>query len=157
MIKKLILLIIALVCCLWLMSTLKPKEPATMHLTIEDNQLFSLDNYDNKIIFLNFWASWCVPCLYEIPALMELQDAYSNDLQIIGITLDEEPQVVIDFQKKSNLNYPIYMYDEEIFKEFGPIQAVPTTLIFNKSKELIHIIPGYKEKPYFEQIIKQNI
>ena len=137
---------------IWIKSPAQPQQDPPPLL-----ENFSLESYPNKIIFLNFWATWCVPCLYEIPTLTELQRKYPDDLQIIGISLDEDLNAIQHFLKKANLNYPILLYNPQEFKEYGPIAAVPTTLIFNKSQQLIHKIPGYKEKGFFEQILKDNL
>src|SRR5215470_50903 len=65
--------------------------PAFKLITL-DAKLLSLTDYKGKVILLNFWATWCGPCRAEIPDLVELQDKYKDQLQIIGLVVDDDDE-----------------------------------------------------------------
>jgi len=82
---------------------------------IEDLQgkMRSIREWDNKVILLNFWATWCPPCRREIPEFIQLQKKYGRqNFQIIGIAVDNETNVR-KFAKKTKINYPIMAAQEE--------------------------------------------
>ena len=63
-------------------------------------------------MLLDFWATWCVPCRSEIPHLVELQDKYRDQgLVVLGISMDDGPDPVRDFQKQIKMNYPVVIGD----------------------------------------------
>jgi thiol-disulfide isomerase/thioredoxin len=86
-----------------------------------------------KVILINFWATWCPPCRAEIPELIALQDKYKDQLQIIGVSMDEDitPAQVNAFAVKAGMNYPIVM-SGDIEKEYGGVAALPTSFIVNR-------------------------
>jgi peroxiredoxin len=99
-----------------------------------DGNIVSSDQFRGKVVVLDFWATWCVPCRVEIPGYVELQRKYAKDgLVIIGVSLDQEgPAVVKAFLAKHNVNYTIVMGDDDIVNAFGGIDAYPTTYIIDR-------------------------
>lgn len=77
-----------------------------------DGQRVQLDSWRGKPILVNFWATWCPPCLEEIPALIRLQ-ARRPDIRIVGIALDQETNVR-EYRAKSGINYPIAVAGGEV-------------------------------------------
>jgi len=79
-----------------------------------DGQTHRLSEWDGKLVLLNFWATWCTPCLKEIPLLVETQQRHGpRGLQIIGIAMDDaEP--VRRFAERLHMNYPILVGQAEI-------------------------------------------
>lgn len=66
-----------------------------------------INEWDGKVILLNFWATWCPPCRREIPAFVELQDAFGKDgFQVIGVAIDEK-EAVINYTDGLGVNYPV--------------------------------------------------
>lgn len=102
-----------------------------------DGKPRSIREWDGKIIILNFWATWCPPCLRETPLFVELQETYgSQGLQFIGVAIDDL-QAVRDFTNTYGINYPILIGAEEaikIAKQYGNRAGVlPFTLIIDRS------------------------
>src|ERR1700676_379021 len=92
----------------------------------------SLANWSGKVIFVNFWATWCPPCREEIPELVALQKQYGSNLQIIGISEDDDPAAnVLKFAKQSGINYPIVMATPEVIAAYGGVPALPTTFVID--------------------------
>jgi len=81
-----------------------------------DDKLRNIKEWDGKVLMINFWATWCPPCRREIPAFIELQDAYKDKgFSIIGVAIDTK-QSVIDFTDPMGVNYPLLLGEEEGIK-----------------------------------------
>ena len=116
---------------------------------------FSMADVNGKIVIIDFWATWCPPCVVEIPHFIALQKAFPDDIQIIGISLDETAAPVQAFMKEQGINYPIVMGTPELTEQFGPITGIPTTLTLDRNHAVIDKAVGYRDYAYFEGLIKQ--
>lgn len=86
-----------------------------------------------KVILLNFWATWCAPCIAEIPRFAEWQREYGGrGLQVIAISMDDEEQPVRAAYQKYGLNYPVVMGDEKLGNLYGGILGLPVTLLIDR-------------------------
>jgi thiol-disulfide isomerase/thioredoxin len=113
-----------------------------------------LSEYKGKIIFVNFWATWCGPCRHEVPAFIELQDQYADDLVILGISLDQgDLSVVPDFANEYSINYEILYGSQQVVSAYGGISAIPTTFVIDKDGYLRDMKRGFPGKEYFEKVI----
>jgi len=106
----------------------------------------SISEWQGKIRIINFWATWCPPCLKEIPDFIKLQSEFNDrNLQFIGIAI-EEKQAVEEYLKTIPINYPMLIGGDdaiELSQQLGNIvNAVPFTLIVNKQGQIIHRHPG---------------
>lgn len=98
-----------------------------------EGQTIRLSDFKDKVVLLNFWATWCGPCRREIPALIKLQQEFNEQLVIIGIALDEEGfDVVRPYAEEMNINYPIVTDDYSYGEKLGGIYMVPTTYIIDR-------------------------
>src|SRR5262245_44825605 len=85
-------------------------KPATLDFVLKDTQgkPVRLADYKGKLIVLNFWATWCIPCRAEIPALVELQSKYARQgLQVIGVSIDDPVEKMQPFAAQYKVNYPV--------------------------------------------------
>src|SRR5205823_3920406 len=79
-----------------------------------------------------FWATWCGPCRAEIPDLVELQNRYKDQLQVIGLVVDDEDQDAIKkFVDEYKINYPVVIAPDELRFEYGGIPALPTSFLLD--------------------------
>ena len=109
-----------------------PAPVAPFTLTDIEGRTLSSSDWKGKVVLLNFWATWCPPCLAEIPDLIALQDKYRDRLVVIGISEDELPtDKVKQFTNDRKVNYPIVMETEEIRQLFTGIIALPTTFVLD--------------------------
>ncbi|MEA3305556.1 MAG: TlpA disulfide reductase family protein, partial [Candidatus Omnitrophota bacterium] len=121
-----------------------------------NNKTVRLSDYGNKVIILNFFATWCRPCRTEIPDFIEIMNDYGDkNLAIIGISLDRgRVETVVNFAKKFNINYPILTNGGPVSDIYGPIRSIPTTFIIDKNGNIARKIIGSRNKLEFEKIIK---
>lgn len=99
-----------------------------------DKKEFKLTEIKAPIVILNFWASWCIPCMKELPSLVDLKKQFGDDIEILGINSDEDDQMkmIKKIKDRYNLNFPIIAEkDSDISDEFY-VTAIPFTLIYIK-------------------------
>lgn len=111
-----------------------PVEPSAPDLSLTDlnGKPVHTANYTGKIVLVNFWAAWCVPCRKEIPEFVKLQEKYPDKVQIIGISLDDSSSELRKFYKTQRINYPIVQGDLKIADAYGGILGLPTTYIIDE-------------------------
>jgi peroxiredoxin len=120
-----------------------------------DGKSIQLSSYRGKVILINYWATWCPPCVAEIPDLVKLQKKYGSNIQIIGISLDDNVAPVTQFMAKKKLNYPVIMADDSLKALYTPIAAIPTTVVINKDMMITQIETGFHKREYFDAIISR--
>jgi len=106
----------------------------------------SISEWQGKIQIINFWATWCPPCLKEIPEFIKLQAEYQDkNVQFIGIAIEDQAAVE-QYLKTTPVNYPMLIAGDEgisLSQQLGNIvNAVPFTLIVNQQGQIIHRQPG---------------
>ncbi len=127
-------------------------------LTSIDGKKVKLSDFKGKVVVLDFWATWCAPCREGIPDLIDIQKSYSKDVQVIGITVDENPmKVVPPFAKEYKINYPILIGTDEVYQKYGGIDAIPTTFIISKDGKILKKHIGLVEKETLIMEIKQGL
>ena len=120
-----------------------------------DGKEVSLSDFKGKIVFINFWATWCGPCRHEVPAFVELQEEYGDDLVILGISVDQgDLSVVPTFAKEYNINYEILYANAEVVAMYGGIRSIPTTYIVDRDGYIRDGRIGFPGKDYFVEVIK---
>ena len=100
---------------------------------IDGGQL-QLSSYRGKVVLLDFWATWCVPCREETPHFVEMQEKYKDrGLQIIGISMDDSPDPVRTFHEQFHINYPIVMGSPEIGSAYGGVLGLPIAFLIDRN------------------------
>jgi thiol-disulfide isomerase/thioredoxin len=103
-----------------------------------DGKTHSLAGYKGKWVLVNYWATWCPPCLEEIPDLIELHENKKNNLVVIGIAVDfRSAKQVTDFAKSMMVNYPIVLGTRDVINQIAPVQGLPTTYLFNPEGKMV--------------------
>ena len=120
-----------------------------------DGKPLSLAEYKSKVILLNFWATWCGPCRAEIPDLVELQNKYKDQLQIIGLVVDDDDEDAIKkFAGKFGINYPIAIATDEMRTEYGGIPALPTSFVLDAEGRVVQKHEGLRDPVLYEVEIR---
>jgi peroxiredoxin len=112
----------------------------------------SLSDYRGKVLFLNFWATWCPPCRAEVPDFVEAYAEHkANGLEILGISVDTAGKsTVTAFVEKYKINYPVVLETREntgkIVDDYQPGQFIPTTFVIDKTGRIRHKQVGAVDK-----------
>jgi peroxiredoxin len=119
---------------------------------------YRLADYRGKWVLVNFWATWCTPCLSEIPELISLYDAHKNkDLLVIGIAMDSgSSKKVADFAQAHHINYPVVMGDRKINAQIGAIEVLPTSYLYNPKGEQVSYQAGELTRASVEAYISKK-
>ncbi len=117
----------------------------------------NVSEWQGKVLVINFWATWCPPCLEEIPHFINLQDKYGDQgLQFLGIALEDVDDVV-NFANKLGINYPLLVGEQEVIRlagKFGNrIGGLPYTVILDRSGNINFIKQGPLSASEAEQVI----
>lgn len=134
-------------------------EPAKLDLKLRDMNgvEFDLASFKGKPLMLNFWATWCPPCLEEIPYFVELADKYKDQgLVILGISTDDTPDQVRPFASQQKMNYPVLigLDQPDVERAFGAMWAIPVTIFVKKDGNVCKTHRGTQSKEFFEQHVK---
>jgi cytochrome c biogenesis protein CcmG, thiol:disulfide interchange protein DsbE len=96
-------------------------------------QKFTLSGQRGKVVLLDFWATWCKPCRDEVPQFVELQEKYGDKgLQIVAISMDDDPQPVRDFIRQFKINYPVIMGNAGIGELYGGVLGLPIAFLIDR-------------------------
>ena len=115
----------------------------------------SFDQFKGKVVVVDFWATWCVPCKAEIPGYVELQKKYGKDgFVIVGVSIDQGgADLVKGFVEKAGINYQIVMADEKVTAAFGGVEVIPTTFLIDRSGLIRDRKEGAEETAEYEKKI----
>ncbi|MCW9708993.1 TlpA family protein disulfide reductase [Fodinibius salsisoli] len=111
---------------------------------------------DNKLTWVNFWATWCGPCRQEMPMMSELYEQYhEKGLGMVGISIGERPATVTKYLTKSPVPYPILVDSMRTQSQPSNITTVPTSFLVDDSGMILHVSEGIPEG--WDQIIKRTL
>ncbi len=125
---------------------------------IHGKQTHSLQDYKGKWVVINYWATWCPPCLDEIPELVEFHDAHSKkDAVVLGVNYEElDRDYLVSFVDEFFISYPVLVGDPYSQPPFGRLYGLPTTYIISPKGELVASKTGAVSKATLEDIIAQH-
>ena len=129
-----------------------PVEVPALTMQALDGQTVSSDDLRGKVTLVNFWATWCGPCRAEIPDLIKLQDRYPDQLQVIGVSVDEGGVAIVeDFATEYGINYPVVMATPELRRAFPGVTALPTSFIVDPDGRVVQTHVGLINPGVLEQ------
>ena len=124
---------------------LKTTENLDLNVKVEDGKIIFRD-HPEKIVLLNFFATWCPPCKAEIPNLIELQYKYKNDFRVVSVLLEENKtnKEIIEFINKYQINYTVTNGKKNFLlsEALGEIKSIPTMFLVDKESNIFQKYVG---------------
>jgi peroxiredoxin len=120
-----------------------------------DGKDVRFDAFKGKVVVLDFWATWCPPCVGEVPRFVGLQRKYAQDgLVVVGVSVDSNgPGPVRAFATKHGVNYPMLMANDQIISAFGGVDSFPTTYIIDREGKIRDRKVGAVSPAQFEKTL----
>lgn len=115
-----------------------------------------LDSFEGKVLIINFWATWCLPCKAEIPDLVALQAKYKDDLVVLGISVDDTAEQIRPYATQYKVNYRMLVGNkrEDVQEALGPLMAVPVSVIVDRDGNIALKHTGIATREQLETEIK---
>ena len=116
---------------------------------------FNLADYQGKVVYLDFWASWCSPCRASFPFMADLTDSYGEELAIVAVNVDEKRADAMDFLKDYEVPFDLVFDHEGQLAAEHQVPGMPTSFLFDRDGSLIGSHTGFRKKDM--DIIRQWI
>lgn len=125
-------------------------------LTDTSGKRHRLADYRGDWVVLNFWATWCVPCIQEIPEIADFRRAHPR-VVVIGVAMDAEDAAKVKrFAARTGHDYPLVLADAAVEKQLGEPRALPTTRIYDPSGKVVHDRVGRVNRKSLEELTRSR-
>jgi thiol-disulfide isomerase/thioredoxin len=129
---------------------------SAFELTDTQGKPHRLADYQGRWVVINFWATWCVPCIQEIPEIAEFQRAHGK-VVVIGVAMDDgEAAKVKRFAAKVGHTYPLVLADGKVRKQLGEPRALPATRVFDPGGKVVYDRVGRVTKKSLEELTRSR-
>ena len=113
-------------------------------LTALDGTHLTPDALRGKVVLINFWATWCLPCRVEMPLLQRMAERHREaGLVVVGLSVDRgSEQAVREFLRERGVTYPVVVVGPDVERAFGGVRGYPTSMVMDKSGVIRHVVIG---------------
>jgi peroxiredoxin len=125
--------------------------------TTLDGETFSQDDLRGKVVLVNAWATWCGPCVLEMPGFQKVYDDYRDQgFLVLGVSRDHEgPQKVRTFLERKNITYPVAMADDVNLGGITDVTTLPTSYLIGRDGTIRHRVEGIYLGPALRLAVKR--
>ena len=121
-----------------------PRTAPRYALTALDGTPLSADTLRGKVVLVNFWATWCLPCRVEMPLLQRMAERHRDaGLVVVGLSVDRGPeQSVREFLRERDVTYPVAVVGPDVERAFGGVRGYPTSILIDRAGVIRHVVIG---------------
>ena len=131
--------------------------PLAFTVTDTAGKTHTLAEYAGKVVVVDFWGTWCPPCRAEVPSFVTLQEKYGDDLQIVGLNYNDEPEAIEAFVEEYGMNYPTGPGSEEARAMVPDFEGYPTTVFVGRDGRVRMQAVGLRPEAFLEAVIQELI
>ncbi len=139
-------------------SVYNPPKDAALDITLNTTtgERFALSSLRGRVVLLNVWSTWCVPCRKEIPVLNALQNDYeAKGLTVVGVSWNDTPDDIKRFQKeKTPQNYTVLLQGKSLRSTFAGLDGLPSTYLIDRQGRIRQILPGTNDRTTLESAVR---
>ncbi len=119
-------------------SELESARPASYNFQLinEGGRTINFSEFEGKTVFMNFWATWCTPCIAEMPDIHDLYKKIGYDVTFVMISVDIEHEKAMKFMEKKGFEFPVYFLKNEIPRTYD-IHSIPTTYVISPDGKIV--------------------
>jgi len=134
----------------------KPRVPRYA-LTALDGTPISPDALRGKVVLVNFWATWCLPCRVEMPLLQRMSERHRDaGLVVVGLSVDRgDEDAVRSFLRERNVTYRVAMVGADVERAFGGVRGYPTSILIDRGGVVRHVVIGPLAAASFEPAVRR--
>ena len=127
--------------------------------SLTDKAILDSKQLEGQVLLVTFFASWCPPCIQEIPALIALQDSFKpKGFSVVAFSVDEgELAPLKKLIDKYGINYPVLLAEPFVTKSFGGVSGIPVTFLVNRKGQIVKKYLGYVSHDHLEEEIKNML
>ena len=107
-----------------------------------DGTSITLSELQGKPVIINFWATWCGPCVKEMPAFERLKDDFGDKIGIIAVNCGDDAETVKDFVEENGYTFPVVLDEEYSISMLYPTNSIPYTVVLDAEGKVTHISTG---------------
>ena len=117
----------------------------------------TLASYKGKVLFINFWATWCPPCRAEIPDFIEAyRELKDQGLEILGVSVDEMSEAtLLEWAKSAGMNYPVALATSRIYADYRPGNYIPATIVIDRDGKIRYRQSQLMDKETIVRLFKE--
>jgi cytochrome c biogenesis protein CcmG/thiol:disulfide interchange protein DsbE len=122
-----------------------------------DGRTVRLSDYRGKVVLLNFWATWCGPCTFEIPWFVEFERRLKDrGFAVLGISMDEDGwEVVRPFMSRLKINYRVLLGNDEVGQAYGGVDSLPTSFLIDREGKVAGVHVGLVSRSRYESELQE--
>lgn len=123
---------------------------------VRNGAIVNSSSFDGKVLLLTFFATWCPPCVEEVPILNKLHEELADaGFSVIGLSVDQQGAPVVSrFVERRAINYPVLMAESKTTMDFGGVYGIPVAFLVNKAGNVVKKYTGYIQHSVLENDIR---
>ena len=122
-----------------------------------DGNLYRVSDYRGKWLIINFWATWCAPCIKEMPELERFYRENKSSAQVWGVTFEDTDKTkILEYIHRLGVTYPILGYGQDPLTGFGTVRVLPTTFVIDTDGLFLHRFEGPITRQDLSRAIQQS-